>query len=156
MNDHLTHQEFTDYLLGARSATVEAHLAECPACGKELYQFRESVEAFRGAAQNWSEAPRASTLPLPRSFDWLLVGAVAMILATFAVFFFGDRAGTKQTVSHLASTSVVAENSAAQIQQDNELLSNINQEIFEGLPAPMQPLQVSVSHQAAENSSSRQ
>src|SRR5882757_9979402 len=101
MNDHLTHQEFTDYLLGARSATVEAHLIQCSACSKELYQFRESTESFRGAAHNWSEAGhtrRPKAFPVPRSFDWLLVGAVAMILITFAIVFWKDRSDTKQAI----------------------------------------------------------
>jgi len=160
MNDHLTHQEFTDYLLGTRSATVEAHLTLCSACSKELHQFRESMESFRGAVHGWSEAghtgnPKA--LPVPRSFDWLLVGAVAMILITFAIIFWRDRSDTKQAISKQpTSVNVVAENSAAQIQQDNELLSDINQELSEGLPAPMQPLQVSVAGQATGSSSSNE
>jgi anti-sigma factor RsiW len=161
MNDHLTHQELTDHLLGTRSATVEAHLAGCSACSKELYQFKESVESFRGAVHNWSEAGhagRSKALPVPRSFDWLLVGAMAMVLATFAILFFGDRADTKQNVSLQQPTSAnsVAENSAAQIQKDNELLSNINQELSEELPAPMQPLQVSASRQTTGESSSNE
>src|SRR6185369_7840185 len=56
MNGHLTHQELTDHLLGTRSATVEAHLASCAACSKELYQFRESLGTFRTAVHNWSQA----------------------------------------------------------------------------------------------------
>jgi len=147
MNDHLTHEEFTDHLLGTRSATVEAHLADCSACSKELYQFKESMESFRGAVHNWSEAPqhtRSKALPLPRSFDWLLVGAMAMVLLTFGLVFWGDQPDTNQTKVDPVQ-QVIAQNSVAQIQEDNELLSNINQELSEGLPAPMQPLQVADS-----------
>ena len=158
MNDHLTHEEFTDYLLGTRSATVEAHLTECSACSKELYQFKESMESFRGAVHNWSEAPqstRSKALPLPRSFDWLLVGAMAMVLLTFGLVFWGDRSDTNQAkVDPSSVQQVIAQNSVAQIQQDNELLTNINQELSEELPAPMQPLQVSDSTQATGKSSS--
>jgi hypothetical protein len=46
----------------------------------------------------------------------------------------------------------VDKNSLAQIQQDNELLSNINQELSEGLPAPMQPLQVADSGTTGKSS----
>ncbi len=164
MNDHLTHQEFTDHLLGTRSATVEAHLADCSACSKELYQFKESMESFRGAVHNWSEAPhstRSAALPLPRSFDWLLVGAMAMVLLTFGLVFWGDQSDTNGTSSNhqptpqdvIAKNDVPTNNSVAQIQQDNELLTNINQELSEELPAPMQPLQVSDSTQATGKSS---
>lgn len=160
MNDHLTHQEFTDYLLGARSATVEAHLADCSTCSKELYQFKESTESFRSAVHTWSEAPHAvrpEAREVPRSFDWLLVGAMVLVLATFATVYFGDRPNTKESDSkQTVPLNLVADNSADQIQKDNELLSNINQELSEELPAPMQPLQVSVSRQATGNSNSNE
>jgi hypothetical protein len=149
MNEHLTHEELTDHLLGTRSATVEAHLASCSACSKELYEFRESLGTFRTAVHNWSEAERSvqrHALPVPRSFDWLLVGAMALVLLTFSLVFWGDRSDTNNANNvEPPTTNLVAQNSAAQIQQDNELLSNINQELSEGLPAPMEPLQVSDS-----------
>lgn len=155
MNEHLTHQELTDHLLGTRSATVEAHLASCSDCSKELYQFRESLGTFRAAVHNWSEAERPvqrHVFPVPRSFDWLLVGAMALVLLTFSLVFWGDRADTNNATNDLPATNLVAQNSVDQIQQDNELLSNINQELSEGLPAPMQPLQVADSGTTGKSS----
>ena len=157
MNEHLTHQELTDHLLGTRSATVEAHLASCSACSKELYQFRESLGTFRAAVHNWSEAGRPvqrQVFPVPRSFDWLLVGAMALVLLTFSLVFWID--GTDNSAQNPLTPTpqqVIADNtSLAQIQQDNELLSNINQELSEGLPAPMQPLQVADSGATGKSS----
>jgi hypothetical protein len=157
MNQHLTHQELTDHLLGTRSATVEAHLASCSACSQELYQFRESLGTFRIAVHNWSEAERPvqrQVFPVPRSFDWLLVGAMALVLLTFSLVFWGDR--SDNTAQHPPTPTpqqvTVDKNSLAQIQQDNELLSNINQELSEGLPAPMQPLQVADSGTTGKSS----
>ena len=158
MNEHLTHQEFTDYLLGTRSVTVTAHLASCSACSKELYQFGESLGTFRTAMHNWSETqPVRQELALPRSFDWLLVGAMALVLLTFSLVFWSDRTDTNQAnQSSITQTNLIAENnSAAQIEKDNELLSNINQEVSEGLPEPMQPLQVSNSGQTTGKSSNQ-
>ncbi|HSS99786.1 MAG TPA: hypothetical protein VLK33_22280 [Terriglobales bacterium] len=156
MNEHLTHQELTDHLLGTRSATVEAHLASCPACSKELYQFRESLGTFRSAVRNWSEAERPvqrQVFPAPRSFDWLLVGAMALVLLTFSLVFWGDRGeNIAQNPPTPSQQAVIDDNSLAQIQQDNELLSNINQELSEGLPAPMQPLQVADSGTTGKSS----
>jgi len=160
MNEHLTHQELTDHLLGTRSATVEAHLSTCSACSKELYQFRESLGTFRAAVHNWSEAERPvqrHVFSVPRSFDWLLVGAMALVLLTFSLIFWGDRSDTiaKDPFQQTPQNVVVeqpSENSLAQIQQDNELLSNINQELSEGLPAPMQPLQVADSGTTGKSS----
>jgi len=156
MNEHLTHQELTDHLLGTRSATVEAHLASCSACSKELYQFRESLGTFRTAVHNWSQAERSvqrHALPVPRSFDWLLVGAMAVVLLTFGLIFWGDRSdNSAQSQPTPTPQHVTVENSLAQIQEDNELLSNINQELSEGLPAPMQPLQVADSGTTGKSS----
>jgi hypothetical protein len=157
MNQHLTHQELTDHLLGTRSATVEAHLASCSACSKELYQFRESLGTFRTAVHNWSEAERPvqrHVFPVPRSFDWLLVGAMALVLLTFSLVFWGDRSdnSAQNPPPPIPQQGTVDNNSLAQIQQDNELLSNINQELSEGLPAPMQPLQVADSGTTGKSS----
>jgi hypothetical protein len=118
------------------------------------------MESFRGAVHTWSEVPhtiRPEVREVPRSFYWLLVGAMVLVLATFATVYFGDRSNTKDADSKQPiSVNLVADNSAAQIQKDNELLSNINQELSEELPAPMQPLQVSVSRQTTGNSDSNQ
>jgi hypothetical protein len=158
MNEHLTHQELTDHLLGTRSATVEAHLASCSACSKELYQFRESLGTFRSAVHNWSEAGRPDqrhSFSVPRSFDWLLAGAMALVLLTFSLVFLGDRSSDNNAKIQPtpAPQQVIADNnSLAQIEQDNELLSNINQELSEGLPAPMQPLQVADSGTTGKSS----
>ncbi len=158
MNEHLTHQELTDHLLGTRSATVEAHLASCSTCSKELYQFRESLGTFRSAVRNWSEAERPvqrQVFPVPRSFDWLLVGAMALVLLTFSLIFWVDRSSDNNAQNQqtpVQQMATVDNNSLAQIQQDNELLSNINQELSEGLPAPMQPLQVADSGTTGKSS----
>jgi hypothetical protein len=164
MTAHLTHEELTDRLLGAQSATVDVHLLDCAACSKELDQLRNSIGLFRGAVRGWSEVEHSRReeahsriLPAPRSFDWLLVGAVTMILSMFAILYIVDRADTKQQVQFTPPTSVnpIEKDSEAQIKQDNELLSQINQELSEGLPAPMQPLEVSVSQRSTSSSSNQ-
>jgi hypothetical protein len=73
--------------------------------------------------------------PVPRSFDWLLVGAMALVLLTFSLVFWGDRSdnSAQNPPTPTPQQVTVDKNSLAQIQQDNELLSNINQELSEGL-----------------------
>jgi hypothetical protein len=92
--------------------------------------------------------------PVPRSFDWLLVGAMALVLLTFSLVFWGDRSdnSAQNPPPPIPQQGTVDNNSLAQIQQDNELLSNINQELSEGLPAPMQPLQVADSGTTGKSS----
>jgi anti-sigma factor RsiW len=156
MKAHLTHEELTDRLMGVRSSTVEAHLLGCPACSKELQEMGESIHLFRGAVHSWSESragaadlPARSRVLRPRSYDWLLAGAVAMVLVAFSLLYFLDRSRLEQ--AHTQPTGAVTASSVEQIKQDNELMSQINQELSEGLPAPMQPLQVSASRQSASS-----
>ena len=67
-----------------------------------------------------------------------------------------DRAGAlfegAQSPSATSSKkSPVAVSEQAQIEQDNELLTAVNSEITEGVPAPMQPLEVSFSNSSASS-----
>lgn len=160
MSAHLTHEELTDNLLGVSSLTVNAHLLSCPACANELDQLKSSLAAFRGAAHAWSEKALAAdrTVSVVHTFprrswaavNWALV-AVAMILfaAGFAFYVHDDRNQT--TSAKIAASVSASEASQAQIERDNELLSQVNSELAEPVPAPMQPLRLLES--AASNTS---
>jgi anti-sigma factor RsiW len=158
MSVHLTHEELTDNLLGVSSLTVNAHLLSCPACANELDQIKNSIAAFRGAAHAWSESAMAGERaePLGRRFprswttaNWVLAAAAMILFAVGLSFYFrdtGNQAIGKQTHTIQIATPVTAvEASQAQIEKDNELLSQVNSEIAEAVPAPMQPLQLSQS-----------
>jgi len=157
MSAHLTHEELTDNLLGVPSLTVNAHLLNCPACAEELRQLKQSIAAFRGAAHAWSESavatPAVRGLP-KRSWasfswaspNWALAAAAMLLFAVGVTFYVRDHQARNQEhsaqVTAPAGTVVSAQ---SQIEQDNELLSQVNSEIAEGVPAPMQPLQLSQS-----------
>jgi anti-sigma factor RsiW len=159
MSAHLTHEELTDNLLGVSSLTVNAHLLSCPACANELDQMKSSIAAFRGAAHAWSESAMAADhtvsfgrRPPKRSWttaNWMLAAAAMILFAAGLSFYLrdtGNRAIGKQAHTIQIATPVTAiEASQAQIEKDNELLSQVNNEIAEAVPAPMQPLQLSQS-----------
>ena len=155
MNEHLTHQELTDHLLGTRSALWK-RIWPLVRLAARVVSIPESLGTFRTAVHNWSQAERSvqrQALPVPRSFDWLLVGSMAVVLLTFGLIFLGDQSdNSAQNQPTPTPQHVTVENSLAQIQEDNELLSNINQELSEGLPAPMQPLQVADSGTTGKSS----
>ena len=163
MSAHLTHEELTDNLLGVSSMTVNAHLLSCTACAKELAEMKNSITAFRDAAHAWNEdALAASRTVLIRadhtkkswSAHWVLATAAVLLFASGFVFYQRNHNGSGSgsvAQSDMAMPTIAVEGSASQIEQDNELMSQVNSEIAEAVPAPMQPLQLSQS--VASNSS---
>ena len=159
MSAHLTHEELTDNLLGVSSLTVNAHLLNCPACANELDKLKSSIAGFRGAARAWSENALADqTISIVRALpkrswaaNWALA-ATAVILFAAGFFFYlrGRQAGNQEIANqpHSIQVAVPADSievSQSQIEKDNELMSQVNSEIAEAVPAPMQPLQLSQS-----------
>jgi anti-sigma factor RsiW len=162
MSAHLTTEELTDSLLGVSSLTVNAHLLNCPACASELDRLKNSIAEFRGAAHAWSENSTAGERTvsiagaLPRrswAANWVLAAAAVIVFAAGLISYRRDhRLGSRDQSAQVAAPAIIVEGSAAQIEKDNELMSQVNSEIAEAVPAPMQPLQLSQS--AASNDSS--
>lgn len=152
---HLTHEELTDNLLGVSSLTVNAHLLSCPACASELERVKNSIASFRSAAHAWSEdslvAPestrssatgRAAVWPA----RWILATAALVLFAAGSLTYLQRERTASQTHSAQVSTATTSAGlSQAQLDQDNELLSQVNGELSEAVPAPIQPLLVSES-----------
>jgi hypothetical protein len=155
MNAHLTHEEMTDKLLGASSLTVNAHLLECPACAGELERLKGSISTFRDATHAWGEdnvvAVERNWARSERSTKWLgsnwilVAAALLLFVAGSAVYLHLQRmAGVAMSAKvsmPLASPGL----SKSQLDQDNELLSQVSGELAESVPSPMQPLLVSDS-----------
>jgi len=157
MSAHLTHEELTDNLLGVASMTVNAHLLSCTACAKELEEMKNSITAFRDAAHAWNEdALAASRTVVIRSdhtrkswsSNWVLATAAVLLFACGFVFYQWNHNASgsgSMAQSDMAMPAIAVKGTASQIEQDNELMSQVNSEIAEAVPAPMQPLQLSQS-----------
>jgi len=154
MSAHLTHEELTDNLLGVSSLTVNAHLLNCPQCCNELNQMKTTIASFRGAAHAWSEDALANSrngqivhrLPKRRwlTARWGLAAAAALVLfvAGFAVYLRDHQPREQAALVQTAAPVVKIETAQSQIDKDNEFLSQVNSELAEAVPAPMQPLRV--------------
>lgn len=155
MSAHLTNEEMTDRLLGVPSMTVDAHLIECQACLAEFNVMRAAIGNFRHAGHSWSENAVAVSRNLAavasRRTTWTaewIVAAAFLLLMIVPVLYLRERKSPSATSSE---KSPVAVSEQAQIEQDNELLTAVNSEITEGVPAPMQPLEVSFSNSSASS-----
>jgi anti-sigma factor RsiW len=155
MNAHLTHEELTDKLLGDSSLTVNAHLLECPGCADELERLKGLISSFRDAAHAWSESNLATVernserTERPTRWpaaNWILVAAALLLLVAGSTAYLHVQRMAGVATSAQVSTPVVNPGlTQSQLDQDNELLSQVSGELAESVPAPMQPLLVSDS-----------
>jgi hypothetical protein len=163
MSAHLTNEELTDNLLGVSSLTVNAHLMNCPTCTGELERMKRSIADFRGAVQAWSESPQqtANTFSAahaaPKSSwgvgSWMLIAAAMVMFAAGLTFYMHNHQNPDQAAVVRVATPVNTVQSPQsqvekdqmqkdQLEKDNELLSQVESEIAEAVPAPMQPLRL--------------
>jgi predicted anti-sigma-YlaC factor YlaD len=141
---HLTDDQFTECLIdNAPSGAAEAHLAACPQCRAELSRFLVSVDDFSSAALAWSYAqpavsPRAIAAAARPAFltpaRWAIAAALLIVLGVPLVRHHNDDA-----VSTAAAT---AEDTEAQIAQDNRLLQSVNVAIAVDDSAPLRQYQL--------------
>jgi hypothetical protein len=155
MNSHLTHEELTEKLLGASSLTVNAHLLECSTCAHELERVRGSIAGFREAAHAWGEGNAVTgernweRTPVPSRWpaaSWVLVAAALILFAGgSAVYVYQQRSAELATSAKVSAPLVNSALSQSQLDQDNQLLSQVSGELSESVPSAMQPLLVSES-----------
>jgi len=151
---HLTKEELTDNLLGVSSLTVNTHLLGCPACADELERVKRTLAGFRDAAHNWSEhalfsAGSSSALTRARGersrpTKWILAAATMVLFIAGSIVYLHQEPTVSQAHPVVVSTPTTGTGlSQAQLDQDNQLLSQVSVELSEAVPAPMQPLLVS-------------
>jgi hypothetical protein len=154
MTAHLTNEELTDNLLGVSSLTVNTHLLECTSCAQELQQLKGSMADFRGAALSWSEdaavvergTPRRVPMKSRPAAGWILVAAaMVLFIAGATAYLHQNQIGDQTPSAQVSTPSGNPGVSQSQLDQDNQLLSQVSSELSEAVPAPMQPLLVSES-----------
>jgi hypothetical protein len=163
MSAHITQEEMTELLMGTRTSTLDCHLQACAECRDELERVKSSLALFRTASHAWSERAASKTsemqqvISLPRATSyaswWKLAAVAAVLLIVFAAAYRIKRTSPNGNTAKVTTPSTITtESSQNQIAQDNELLAQVNSEISESVPTPMQPLQISA---ASSNSSSQ-
>lgn len=156
MSAHITQEEMTDLLMGARTSTLECHLQACAGCREELERVKSSLALFRTASHAWSEsassefAASQQVIMVPRAGTyiswWKMAAVAAIMLAVFATAYRIKRTSTDINTGKVTTPSAVTTASSQdQIAEDNELLAQVNSEISEAVPMPMQPLQISAA-----------
>jgi anti-sigma factor RsiW len=140
VNTHLKPEQMNDLLLGIAESETNAHLSACPQCRTEIEAMRQTLSSFRAASVLWSEgAAKQVTVPSKlrtrRPWTrpaWVLAGAAILLAVAISFSVWRER----------SNNTVATADAQAQIARDNRLLADIQAEIGETTPAPLQPLQV--------------
>lgn len=134
---HLTDEQFTDLLLGAAPAEVQAHLGQCSQCAEEANRVCGAIASFQQQSRVWAERRSAASAILTAerraAFSWF---HLPQAWATAAVMF-ALAAGVGLAVREhhppqhpdIAAVSPPAQTTAASLKADNALLAAIDGEL---------------------------
>src|SRR4030095_10837304 len=98
MNNHLSQDQLSMWILGRSTPEERRHGAECPQCRAELARFEEPVTTFKNAMYDWSDRERVPRLEEVSSFlrrppeyitgalRWAAVAMTVMLLTTLPIY----------------------------------------------------------------------
>ncbi len=143
MTSHLSSQLISEAIAGPLGGEPGQHLQVCVACRVKVESFQTDLALFGSAVRDWSESQVRASAPVRHARmkrAWFSVprpaaaGLVfAMLLAAFLIVAFLHITPSHPTPSGQTSggTAVVS---------DAALLQQVNAELSETVPGPMEPL----------------
>jgi hypothetical protein len=122
---HLTDEQLAEHLAGRSSRPGEDHLAACAACRAELDSMRASLRVFNQASLEWADHQPRTYRPAP-SWRPAMVWA-ALCVAVLSVVLLAGLLRHQNQIRMAAASG--ADNTTAELEQDNDLLSAIDKEL---------------------------
>lgn len=133
MSKHLSSERICAWMIGGDMPHLETqHVRECEHCQAEVARLSAALASFRGAARHWSEqqmrpslhAKPARVAPGAPRLRWALLVAAVLLLALVPMYM--NRVGRQQRLARTAA--------------DEALLEQVDAEVSQSIPSPMQPL----------------
>jgi hypothetical protein len=125
MNSHLSPEEISQWILGDRTAERAQHMRECTACSLEVERLESALQEFRSAVHGWSAllpAPASPRRTTPRRVvRWALAAAALVAIALVPVY------RHRQAEAETARADAI-------------LLEQVDAEVSQAVPSPMEPL----------------
>jgi anti-sigma factor RsiW len=151
VTQHLTEEEFADYLLGLSSDATRTHLLECGACREEMESFGASLASFNQSSLAWSREQAAAqqmhievqtgARRAKPQFGWQAGWAAAAALV-FAVALLHGHAGHNTVASNqkapVAAVAVTPVADSSEIAEDNQMMAAIDAEISRPEVSPVE------------------
>jgi anti-sigma factor RsiW len=150
MTKHLPAGRIAECVGGVPGLEEQRHLGECAECRAEVARLESALGRFREAVRGWSDGQSERALARARAaagrrparvwFRWPVWAAMtlALALATAPVY-----------------RTVRDRQRAAQALADAQLLEQVDREISESVPSPMEPLAQLVSWDSASQDGSQ-
>ena len=145
--NHLSEEALDDVLIGLGSPESHAHLSGCAECRAHVQTFRGDMQLLNAASMAWSKSRWPKALPrVPRAVrtrlafaSWSAVSAVLVLVMALATWHhrqapLGNQPNTAQTPPG---------DSAAQIDQDNQLLQAVSAAISPDETSPIDEYKIS-------------
>ena len=152
---HLTDNQFMEYVLGeVPGRDGQAHLAVCEACREELSVFLTSMDDFSVAALDWSKAQPVASPRIKQAANWRmpmlvpLQWAAATVLVLAVSVPLAIREGHGGRAAGNAAVDVTADDSPAQIAQDNRMMQSVDAALAETASSPFDEYGISNGAQA--------
>lgn len=152
MNNHLTPEQFSKWLIGGGAAEEADHLRGCPQCAAELVAFQQALSQFRSSVVNWADRERSENVPASanlfresrqrrlRRLLWVPVAAVLAVVIAVPVY--------EKSIARQPEPESVQGSSL-----DSELLDRVNAHLSQTVPVSLQRL---MELPSAENNSKSQ
>jgi len=152
MNNHLSQDQFSMWVLGRSTPEERRHGTECPQCRAELARFEEPVAAFKSAIHDWSDretVPRLHEVsaflrrppaPVTGELRWMAVAMAVGLLTAIPIY------REAEALTHRASTTEIVRfpqaslSIAAETNDDVLLMDAVSAHLSRTIPAPMEPI----------------
>jgi hypothetical protein len=153
-DQHLTDDQFENFLIGESAPPVAAHVAACPHCCAKYEAFQSVLTDFNQSTLDWAHsriAPstrlqRPSAAPERRWFStsaYAFAAAILVLVTFFAWFTSQHRHGTEVSRTASSTFQPAADSSNAgqpaqdpQVAADNNLMAEIDSALDQPDPVP--------------------
>jgi hypothetical protein len=139
MDSHLTSEQMEELLMEPEAIGRSQHLAQCDGCTAEFESLRATIGDLRTAVAGYAgQHHRAAELPAisyarPRPMWGLAMAAGAALLCVTSSLVWHERA------SHVAPV-IVSQQQAEGADSDEQMMSNVQDDLSASVPQPMLPL----------------
>lgn len=139
MNAHLSSEEISQWLAGERDAARRRHVDGCAQCSGAIERVEGALREFRGSvhAQRVPAPARLLERRAPRTARWVLASAAVVLAVAAPVYRHRQEA-------------------AERARADAILLDQVDAEVSQAVPGPMEPLVQLVSWNSSEGNGETQ
>jgi hypothetical protein len=129
---HLTDEQFTDWLSGDYTSDASRHMGTCIQCQGEFERVQSSIEDFVTLSLEWAKPRAATSISVPSAFvrGWQSASSWAAAAAVLAAaILFGLHQGKLLSPDVISVASNQPAESPSEVADDNRLLLAIDKEI---------------------------